>query len=335
MSKISKEALIVLGVIILILSLLVYAAGTPGVSHVADEITPGNFSSGIVDVFTFPGKVGIGITSPPQKLSVAGVIESTTGGFKFPDGSVQTVAASGTGNNINGNLIVSGNVGIGTGATAPVGKLHIKSRDDSWGGGIRLEDDITTNHYDFIFDNQFRIGYNDNTKLVMDTNGNVGIGAVTPGAKLEVIGGSNIGIIARSDIVNNYAGIFYGNTHGLYATGTGYGVVGQSAQYGGLFQNLANTANYCYIGAPSNSLICNGDVSINGKITFTGQKICSVITGGNWRDTLFVPSTWTAATCNQFRIDSGSAIYVLGCIFANSYSIGGAGGGIPPSNCGW
>jgi hypothetical protein len=40
------------------------------------------------------GNVGIGTTTPAQKLSVAGTIESTTGGFKFPDGSVQTMAAT-------------------------------------------------------------------------------------------------------------------------------------------------------------------------------------------------------------------------------------------------
>jgi hypothetical protein len=39
------------------------------------------------------GKVGIGTTTPAQKLSVAGTIESTSGGIKFPDGSIQTVAA--------------------------------------------------------------------------------------------------------------------------------------------------------------------------------------------------------------------------------------------------
>ena len=38
------------------------------------------------------GNVGIGTTSPAQKLSVAGTIESTSGGFKFPDGTVQTTA---------------------------------------------------------------------------------------------------------------------------------------------------------------------------------------------------------------------------------------------------
>lgn len=39
------------------------------------------------------GKVGIGTANPGQKLSVAGIIESTLGGFKFPDGSIQTQAA--------------------------------------------------------------------------------------------------------------------------------------------------------------------------------------------------------------------------------------------------
>jgi hypothetical protein len=38
------------------------------------------------------GNVGIGITSPSYKLDVAGTIHSSTGGFRFPDGSTQTTA---------------------------------------------------------------------------------------------------------------------------------------------------------------------------------------------------------------------------------------------------
>ena len=40
------------------------------------------------------GNVGIGTTDPGQKLTVAGTIQSTSGGVMFPDGTTQTTASS-------------------------------------------------------------------------------------------------------------------------------------------------------------------------------------------------------------------------------------------------
>src|SRR5262245_26245168 len=39
------------------------------------------------------GQIGIGTTAPTSPLTVRGVIETTLGGYKFPDGTVQTTAA--------------------------------------------------------------------------------------------------------------------------------------------------------------------------------------------------------------------------------------------------
>ena len=44
---------------------------------------------------TEAGNVGIGNNNPSSKLTVAGTIESTAGGIKFPDGTVQTTAPVG------------------------------------------------------------------------------------------------------------------------------------------------------------------------------------------------------------------------------------------------
>jgi hypothetical protein len=50
-------------------------------------------ASGTAVTVDTSGHVGIGTTAPGQALSVAGTIESTTGGIKFPDQTIQTSAS--------------------------------------------------------------------------------------------------------------------------------------------------------------------------------------------------------------------------------------------------
>lgn len=52
----------------------------------------GQWGTSAGNVFRTSGNVGIGTSTPTQKLSVAGTIESTSGGIKFPDGTIQTSA---------------------------------------------------------------------------------------------------------------------------------------------------------------------------------------------------------------------------------------------------
>ena len=76
---------------------------------------------------TNTGNVGIGTTNPGQKLSVVGTVESTSGGFKFPDGSLQSVAGF-------GNLVTRTSVGTST-WTVPAGVTRVKVTVVGGGGG--------------------------------------------------------------------------------------------------------------------------------------------------------------------------------------------------------
>jgi hypothetical protein len=68
------------------------------------------------------GNVGIGTTGPGQQLSVAGVIQSTTGGFMFPDGTVQ--ATAGHGGTISAVNTAAGS-GLVGGATSGAANLSL------------------------------------------------------------------------------------------------------------------------------------------------------------------------------------------------------------------
>jgi len=58
------------------------------------------------------GNIGIGVAAPATRLDVAGQVKSSSGGFVFPDGTVQTTAATGSGSIAAGN-VTQGQFGAG------------------------------------------------------------------------------------------------------------------------------------------------------------------------------------------------------------------------------
>jgi len=159
------------------------------------------------------GNVGIGTGSnPTEKLQVAGIIHSTAGGFKFPDGTIQTTAASGGGVGDGHSLDAAdgdpkdvvfvnndGNVGIGT--TNPNAPLTVGiAGGTTWASNIQLlrqntqldariaialdgllfrNFSITSTAYSFR-------NSTDTNLLEILANGNVGIGTGSPANILTV-----------------------------------------------------------------------------------------------------------------------------------------------------
>ena len=69
-----------------------------------------------------------------------------------------------------------------------------------------------------------------------------------------------------------------------------------------------------------------------------GTKVCSVLRLSQWRDTFWVPETWTLQDCRAFAASVGALHAQLGCIFASGdpkFVWGGLDGQPPPRDCGW
>jgi hypothetical protein len=66
------------------------------------------------------GKVGIGTPTPGQMLSVAGTVESTSGGFRFPDGTTQATAAG-----VGGSFTATGYFALPDTTSGNVGSLRL------------------------------------------------------------------------------------------------------------------------------------------------------------------------------------------------------------------
>jgi hypothetical protein len=91
---------------------------------------------------TNSGNVGIGTTAPGSKLSVNGLIESKSGGVKFPDGTVQTTAAGLLARNLI--TVRKKQFSVAPGHLAQ-SSVACQADEVVTGGGIRIIDDPKLN----------------------------------------------------------------------------------------------------------------------------------------------------------------------------------------------
>ncbi|MBN2612909.1 MAG: hypothetical protein JXB00_15240 [Bacteroidales bacterium] len=178
----------------------------------------GNWSSWVKIISeNLAGNVGIGTSTPRSKLSLGNsnsditnriaVFEGTDGKNFYGIGTVQPTTGvyglglyGGTGTSLptNTNMHVfiknDGKVGIGT-TTPQYGKLQVAGGGAN--GGITLYDPNGSNHaFQMTADNNIGYLYRGTTilnGLAIDANGNIGIGATTITAKLDVNGNASFG----------------------------------------------------------------------------------------------------------------------------------------------
>jgi hypothetical protein len=124
---------------------------------------------------TGTGNVGIGTASPSQKLEVAGLVYSSSGGFLFPDNTLQSTAAVTT-------PLVRASNGL-TGLITPDGSRYLLTL----GGALTQATTIAQ------AGNAFSL-----------TGGSVGIGTSNPAATLDVTGNTNV---MGNSYVSGYMGI--------------------------------------------------------------------------------------------------------------------------------
>ncbi|MFH1277283.1 MAG: hypothetical protein ABIK65_02750 [Candidatus Eisenbacteria bacterium] len=150
--------------------------------------SPGGGDTTDADV-VIGGRVGIGTDDPLEKLEVSGVVHSTSGGFKFPDGSVMTSASSGgagDGHSLDAAdgdpvdvVYVDGEGRVGVGTTAPdvMSKVHVLAGEG----------------------HEVKIGVGDGVGGLIATHGN--------GSSFAVVAGAGQGVYGRNNTSWNIGGL--------------------------------------------------------------------------------------------------------------------------------
>ena len=244
--------------------------------------------------------VGIGTTAPTQKLEVAGQIFSNTGGFRFPDNTVQITAATGaTG---SGTTVAAGN---GLSATTAAGVTTV-----NLGGSLTGATTIAQ------AGNVFSL-----------TGGNVGIGTTTPFQKLDVSGAlssttagtSPLLRLSRPDNIN----VKYANA--LELSLGSYGTTGQAQSQVDFNLSNGNTDN-----PDMTALTLRGDGKVGiGTTTptqpleVTGQ-IFSNVGGFRFPDNTVQITAATGATGSSTTVAAANGLSATTAAGVTTVSLGGS-----------
>jgi hypothetical protein len=215
----------------------VHGSGTVGkISMWVGTHPSGNSTLGDSIITQSNGNIGIGLTTPMSKLTVQGMIETTLGGYKFPDGTIQTTAAISGLQSVSHDATLKGDgtsaspLGVAIPLTltgsGPDNILNVRHSDG--GIGLSVEGSARVKGGDFFAAGFAGLGVQaigGNASAGGGGDGVKGIGGdgISGGEGVRAIGGNSSGAIGGNGV----------NTRGGDSTNFGFGGHGMTA-VGGL-----------------------------------------------------------------------------------------------------
>jgi hypothetical protein len=236
------------------------------------------------------GDIGIGTTTPAAKLDVAGTIRSSSGGFKFPDGTVQTTASTG------GNGIV-----LPYDGTVSSSSAAFSVTNDGTAMGVHGVHSTTGNEGSLGHKWAGVYGVGSAGKPGVTGFGSTGVGGTTYGTGIGVrgsnstsgnfgqLGGSDYGVYAYAYLPssaaikavsgsNSYAADFTGKVVIRSTSGDPVIELGKGLDYAEGF-DVSNDADY------SRGTVMIIDPDTPGKLTTSSEpydsKVAGIIAGAN------------------------------------------------------
>ncbi len=143
---------------------------------------------------TNDGKIGIGTLSPTNALTVNGIIESTAGGFKFSDGTIQTTASGWS--SASNNIYTASRVNIGAldFPTDVPTALQIQGLGTAHSDLVQFSNINAERKWHLSLQNHTDLNFVQTgvsqDRLYLKDNGNIGMGTSLPLHKLDVRGAS-------------------------------------------------------------------------------------------------------------------------------------------------
>jgi hypothetical protein len=275
MMKKFSRLIVLMSMLVVMLSINVLSAQDFIIENKTTSLFVVNGTTGDIILAPSFGLVGLGTTSPNEKLTVVGNV-NITGNITFGNGksrfslypngtafvfnfNLGNVTFNATNTTFTGGVIVEGGLGVGT--TQPTSALHVVGDANITGRldvGTLNVSGVTFGQGDVDIDNDLRVNGGANITGDLGVLGNVGVGTQAPSLALEVEGSVNIS--GGLNVTNG--NVLLVTSGGLVGIGTASPTA--ALDIGGGSGTLADGAN---------DILIAGDLEVDDDVRIDGGAI--------------------------------------------------------------